>query len=63
MKGYTTKHPTSMQNCQGHEKERQVGNYHRPEEAKETKESNSVVSCLGFWDRKRTFMEELLKSE
>ena len=52
-----------MQNCQGHEKERQVGNYHRPEEAKETKESNSVVSCLGFWDRKRTFMEELLKSE
>lgn len=42
MKGYTTKHPTSMQTCQGHEKERQLGNYHRPEETKETQESNIV---------------------
>lgn len=29
MKGYTTKHPTSMQNCQALDKERQVGNCHR----------------------------------
>lgn len=35
---------------------------HRPEETKETGQLN-VVSWIGFWDRKSTLMEKLVKSK